>query len=178
MRILLSRALAVPAVVLAVLCGCGPTDRGAPAVADDGESSARAEPPAPATAAGPGALTAGGWRLETLGANGTAVSPVAGTEVAVAFAADGRITGTGGCNRFSGSYETGEGRALSFSPLAATRTACPPEIMSQEDSFFVALGRVASFDIEGDRLSLAASDGSRVLRFVAVEDTDDGDGSE
>jgi len=39
-------------------------------------------------------------------------------------------------------------------------------------------GRVTRFDIEGDRLSLAASDGSRVLRFVAVEETDDGVASE
>jgi len=175
MRILVSRALVLPAVVLAALCGCGSADRGAPAAADDGASSAsQAEAAAPTAPAGPAELTAGGWRLETLGA----ASPVPGTEVSVVFAADGRITGTGGCNRFSGSYETGEGGALSFSPLAATRMACPPEITSQEDSFFVALGRVTRFDIEGDRLSLAASDGSRVLRFVAVEETDDGVASE
>lgn len=169
MRILVSPAFVLPAVVLAVLCGCGPMDRDAPAAVDDGASS---------TPGGPGELTAGGWRLETLGANGTEVPPIAGTEVSVVFAADGRISGTGGCNRFSGSYEMGEDASVSFSPLAATRMACPPQIMSQEDSFFVALGRVTRFEIEGDRLSLAASDGSRVLRFVAVEETNGGDGSE
>ena len=49
--------------------------------------------------------------------------------------------------------------------------------MSQEDAFFVALGRVTAFEVEGDRLSLVAGDEGPVVRFVAVEETDDGDGS-
>lgn len=172
MRIVVGPALALSAVVLAAVSGCGYEGRDAPAAAADGVS---ADSPPPAV---PGDLTASTWRLETLGDGAAAASPIAGTEVSVTFTADGRLSGTGGCNRFSGSYERGEDGALRFSPLAATRMACAPEIMSQEDSFFVALGRVASFDIEGDRLGFAASDGSRVLRFVAVEETDDGDGSE
>lgn len=168
MRTLVAPAFVVSAVVLAVLIGCGPTGRDVPPAVDD-EVSADSHAPAV-----PGDLTASTWRLEALGAGAAAASPIAGTEVSVTFTADGRISGTGGCNRFFGTYESGEGGSLTFSPLGATRMACPPEIMSQEDSFFVALGRVTSFAIEDDRLSLAAGDEGRVVRFVAVEETDDG----
>jgi heat shock protein HslJ len=49
-------------------------------------------------------LTATTWRLTTIGgANGTASSTLAGTEVDAVFAADGTVSGSDGCSRYHGS---------------------------------------------------------------------------
>ncbi len=92
-------------------------------------------------------------------------APVEGTEVTLGFDAEGRVAGSGGCNRFTGSYEiTGEG--MSFGPAASTRMACPAEIMAQEQAFFTALGQVISFDIgEAGELILRGPEGP-VVRAV------------
>jgi heat shock protein HslJ len=60
---------------------------------------------------------------------------VPGTEVTMSFADSGAVAGSGGCNRFTALYElTGEG--LSLGPAAATRMACPDDIMAKEQVFF------------------------------------------
>lgn len=46
-----------------------------------------------------------------------------------------RLSGSAGCNRFSGSY-VHEGRTLTAGPLAATKMACPGAGMTQENAFF------------------------------------------
>jgi heat shock protein HslJ len=83
------------------------------------------------------------------------------TTLGFAFADDGKVAGSAGCNRFTGTF-TSKGEALSFGPLATTRKACPkPEgIMEQEQQFLTALGTVATARLEGDRLELRAKDGA------------------
>ena len=77
----------------------------------------------------------------------------------------GRVAGSGGCNRFGGKYEL-TGSRLSFSPLAATRMACPPEIMKKEQGFFAMLGAVRGLTFEGDRLELRDGEGKVLASFV------------
>lgn len=96
----------------------------------------------------------GGWRVIRLGDDALPDGAV----VTVSFAADGRVAGRSGCNRFTGAYAlTGEG--LSFDKLAATRMACPEPLMDTEMRFFRALGTVTRLtpDDEG-RLRLMAGD--------------------
>ena len=54
----------------------------------------------------------------------------------------GHASGSGGCNRFAGSYEL-EGERLWFKALASTRMACDPKVMQAESDYFLALGRTA-----------------------------------
>jgi heat shock protein HslJ len=42
----------------------------------------------------------------------------------VSFAVDGRVSGKADCNRMAGTYQA-DAKALTFSPLALTRMACP-----------------------------------------------------
>jgi heat shock protein HslJ/membrane-bound inhibitor of C-type lysozyme len=74
------------------------------------------------------------------------------------FGADGRVSGSSSCNRYSGGYTlTGEG--LTFSQMASTRRACAPELMKQEAALFEALGQVQRFDLSPeDALRLFAGD--------------------
>jgi putative lipoprotein len=82
----------------------------------------------------------------------------------ISFAADGKVAGSGGCNRFFGSYEQ-TGDALIFSPLGATRMACPPDIMRKEQSFFDMLKRVRSAKLEGSTLVLMDGTGRELAKL-------------
>lgn len=83
------------------------------------------------------------------------------TTLGFAFTDDGKVAGSAGCNRFTGTYSS-EGEALSFGPLATTRKECPePEkLKEQEKQFLAALGSVATARFEGDRLELHTKDGA------------------
>lgn len=83
----------------------------------------------------------------------------------ISFAADGKVAGSGGCNRFFGSY-TQDGRALSFSPLGSTRMACPPGIMKLEQDFFAMLRAVRAAEIEASELVLIDASGRELARLA------------
>lgn len=84
----------------------------------------------------------------------------------IQFKVDGAVAGTGGCNRFFGSYEV-SGDTLTFSPLASTRKACAADIMRKEFEFFDGLRKTARFTLiaQGKRLILKSQDGSIVLEL-------------
>ena len=104
------------------------------------------------------------WTLTTI-ASGDAVSSVLnGTEVTAAFTADATVSGSAGCNRYSGSY-TWTDDQLSFSALASTKMACADDIMAQESAFLASMGDVASFAIEGSQLTLSDGAGALLLGF-------------
>ncbi|MCW5623282.1 MAG: META domain-containing protein [Burkholderiales bacterium] len=94
------------------------------------------------------------WRLVEL--NGTPVK-VEGTRApSLMFGNDGRVSGSGGCNRLMGTYTANDAK-LTFGPLAGTKMACPD--LELETSFLKALNATAGWTIEGSRLSL--QDGRR-----------------
>jgi len=107
------------------------------------------------------------WKLTRLGASAVEVAPSQRKRSLVLHADKGQVAGSGGCNRFSGSY-TSDGSALSFGSLASTRMACAVE-MEQEAAFLASLGRVRSWRIRGDGLELLGADGSAVARVQAVD---------
>lgn len=75
------------------------------------------------------------------------------------FAADGSLTGSGGCNQYRSTYAiTGEG--IRLGPALATRMACAiPEMNTQEVNFFARLEEITRFDIAEDgRLLLLVND--------------------
>ena len=76
-----------------------------------------------------------------------------------------RVSGSGGCNRLMGAFAL-EGSKLHFGPIATTRMACSAG-MEQERRFLLALAKVDSYRIRGDRLSLLGQDGETLLRFEA-----------
>jgi len=124
-------------------------------------------------------LNAGGATLATLAAQpstlaGTAwsvtgvnngkqavVGIITGTELTLQFGADGKLQGSGGCNRFNGSFSE-QGRSLRIGPLASTRMACaePAGRMAQEAQFLAALESGAKAQREGDMLELRTASGA------------------
>ncbi|MFO1147270.1 MAG: META domain-containing protein [Alsobacter sp.] len=109
----------------------------------------------------PASLLAGrDWTLASL-----AGTPVAsdGRPASLAFTADGQVSGSSGCNRFTGRF-TLTGETLSFGPLAATRMACPEPLMQQESRLFAILAAVRGFQIaESGDLVLLTVDGPQLV---------------
>lgn len=77
-----------------------------------------------------------------------------------------RVTGYGGVNSFFAGYDTTGGRLL-LSPLAATRRAGPPELMTLEATYLRALSATRSYHISGDKLELLDTGGRVLARFEA-----------
>ncbi len=96
----------------------------------------------------------GGEPLDLLAGHGWAVEYLDGSgledrsRITLSFLPeDGRVVGTGSCNRYSAGFTlTGEGLALG--PVAATKMACAPPVMQQESRFFAILERVYRFDVD------------------------------
>lgn len=100
-----------------------------------GCTAMNAGPPGSAAPRPAGEPLAGEWRVEDIDGTGVA----AGSELSIAFAPDGGVTGSAGCNRFFGRYAM-EGADLRFSGLGTTKRACEPELMRQETRFLTGLG--------------------------------------
>ncbi len=108
------------------------------------------------------------WRVTAYN-NGrqAVVSPLDGPTLMMSFSADGKVSGTAGCNRHTGTY-TLAGSALRLGPAAATRMACakPEGIMDQERSFLAALPTVTTVRREGDQLEMRTADDALALMLV------------
>jgi heat shock protein HslJ len=80
------------------------------------------------------------------------------------------IYGSGGCNRFTGTYTLDEAESLTLSGVAATRMACPE--LDTETLYFSMIEKVKSFsiDVQSSELILKDEQGEEVLRFAPAEE--------
>jgi heat shock protein HslJ len=76
-----------------------------------------------------------------------------------------RVTGSGGCNRVTGSYQL-KGDQLTFSQMAGTMMACAKG-MDTEKAFLDMLQRVGRWKITGQQLELLDASGYTLARFEA-----------
>jgi len=121
-------------------------------------------------AAGPGvkpaaALEGTFWKLVAIGATPAIAMPAAREASFTLHSGDHRLSGSGGCNRLLGTYETGGG-ALRIVPSGTTMMACAEELMHQENDFVAALKMTTNYRLVGDTLELRSGD-RVVARFLA-----------
>jgi heat shock protein HslJ len=72
---------------------------------------------------------------------------------------DGRVSGRVGVNRFTGTYST-NGNVIEIGPVASTRMAGPPELMSLEHHFNTHLEGEHEITLGGDEMVLSEADGA------------------
>ncbi len=110
------------------------------------------------TVAGP----EGDWVLDSYG---DAETPPAGVEVTAKFE-DDVVSGSAGCNRYQGSYET-DGSDMTIGPVAATEMFCmdPEGVMDLEQDFLIAISTSETFEVEDGELRMNYPGG--VLTFAA-----------
>jgi heat shock protein HslJ len=81
----------------------------------------------------------------------------------------GRVSGSGGCNRFTAAYEE-DGGSISFGPVAMTRMACVDEVMAAERAYLGSLEAVSSWSATDDALTFSNQAGDELLRYEVTPD--------
>lgn len=115
----------------------------------------------------PPGLAGTSWRAETI--TGLAAAP--GVTSTLSFTGPDRVSGSAGCNRYSGPLAIADD-ALRLGPLVATRMACPPAPMGQERRFITALEQGRRFERDGDRLSLHSAGRDAPTRFTRLDESE------
>lgn len=103
-------------------------------------------------------LTQNDWAAETI--DGAAV--INPGRVTLSFG-DGRVSGRGGCNLYSGPADVGEG-TLKFGPMISTKMACLENgLMQQEVAYLNALRDARTYAIGADgKLTITTGTGAIV----------------
>lgn len=104
------------------------------------------------------------WKATELESKPVATADLS-REAHLVFDTEGRVAGSDGCNRVSGSYQlTGDG--IKFGQMMGTQMACPGS-GETERAFRAALGNATRYRIVGNRLELYGAAGARLARFEA-----------
>ncbi len=100
--------------------------------------------------------------------NQAVVSPIIDTNPTITFGDDGTISGSAGCNTYSGKYSI-SGQSITISTLATTRRECiePEGIMEQESSFLTYLQKANTWSLQGNMLSLRTAEDQLAVTGVS-----------
>ncbi len=105
----------------------------------------------------------GTWLVTRFGDDGTTAAPSVGTSLTLAFSADGRAGGDGGCNRFAGPYGLSEDQ-IAIGPLLSTTLACGEVIDAQEQRYLEILQQAVTWAIASGMLELRGYDGTLLVQ--------------
>jgi heat shock protein HslJ len=112
---------------------------------------------------GGGDLTGKVWALSQL----MGKPLVAGSGISAEFTADGKISGSAGCNRYSGTYTVSGNNITIASPLATTMMACEQAVMDQESAYLKALGDAKTYAVSGSQLTLSDANNTVLATYNA-----------
>lgn len=109
------------------------------------------------------------WTLTGMFNDGMPSPIIPGTTVSASFSADGRVSGSSGCNTYGATY-TVSGAQIAITPPSATNTSCgtPEGVMAQEAAYLATLSDAAGFEINGPTLSIRNSAGQTILTYQAA----------
>lgn len=97
---------------------------------------------------------------------GAVVSTIIGSELTAAFSEDGKVSGSGGVNTFSGPYTAGP-LSISIGPLGSTLQASQDAaLMEQETAYLAALQSASRYKISRSDLELRREDGALAVTFT------------
>jgi heat shock protein HslJ len=106
-------------------------------------------------------LTGPLWSLDTI--NNQPLVP--GSGISAQFTSDGKLSGSAGCNQYSGTYSVSGNTMKISSSLATTMMACQQNIMDQENAYLKALGEVKNYTVSGDQLTLSDANNNSLLVY-------------
>ena len=78
-----------------------------------------------------------------------------------------RISGSAGCNRFTGDFKS-DGATLTTGPMASTRMACPGAGMAQENAFFALMGAPVGLEFASDGTLILTGTGGKTAVLKRV----------
>jgi heat shock protein HslJ len=111
-------------------------------------------------------LTGTKWELATLNGN----VPLPDVTVTMNFDPGGQLSGTDGCNHYSGTYSV-NGSQLKLNQGASTMMACEESIMAQANSFSTALANTQTYVTQKDTLIVRDATGKELATFTPFKPT-------
>jgi heat shock protein HslJ len=106
------------------------------------------------------------WRLASVAHPDGQLHAVPNSVEATATFANGSVSGSGGCNRYTASYTVADGK-LTIGRAASTMMACPEPQAGVEMPFMAALAATMAYQIEDGQLSLLNAGGQKIATFKA-----------
>ncbi|WP_455277578.1 alpha/beta fold hydrolase [[Eubacterium] cellulosolvens] len=106
----------------------------------------------------------GEWILRSFTIDGEEILFPEEKNITIRFDAEGKLSGSGGCNEFIGSYRIIYDNMISIGPIAFTEMACP-DGMEQEQLYFGSLEELSKFNLTDDELRLSSTNEQIVLIF-------------
>ena len=100
------------------------------------------------------------WVLTNIGSLSTSRD----VQTTLEFSEDNQLSGSGGCNRYFGSYELNEG-SFSVSGIGSTRKMCPENAMTQEQNYILTLEGANAIKMFGDNLVIYSGEVFQKLKF-------------
>jgi heat shock protein HslJ len=138
---------------IAMLAACGSSDSGDDTTAvpgDSSESDGSTEPAVP--------VVGSRWVLDEVTAQGATVERPADADAYFQIDENGDVTGSTGCNGFSGSAEVSDS-SISFAPLISTRRGCSGELGKIDSSMLQVLNGDVTVEVSGDVLTVTNAEG-------------------
>jgi heat shock protein HslJ len=108
------------------------------------------------------------WKLDLYRqSSGSDMPVIQDTEVTALFGPVGNLTGSAGCNSYTGIFTTSGSNGISIGPLATTLMYCgEPGVMDQETAYLTLLRTASSYVVTADgMLNIKNSAGTQVLVY-------------
>lgn len=115
---------------------------------------------------GPDGLAGTSWTVSGVNTGNAVESSASTGDLNATFAADGTVSGSGGCNTFSGRYTDDDG-TLAVTGLQSTEIGCDPARATLESQYLAALGRATTYELTPTALTLRDGNGAIQVMFVA-----------
>lgn len=110
------------------------------------------------------------WMLQEMVEDGEKISVIAGGPNITIQIKDNKVSGSGGCNSYSGTYVAEGEKSFSTTGIVSTEMACAnSDYMNLEAMFFRILNKISSFDVSENSLELFTLDNQSILKFVLQE---------
>lgn len=115
-----------------------------------------------ACSGGTSASVVGTWSLVSYGPPSEQVAAVPDVGTSIEFTDKGEVLGNVGCNGFGGEYEV-DGDTFTFGPIVSTLMFCEGPVGEQETVTLSVLQESASFELDGDTLTITSGDGNSAI---------------
>ncbi len=112
-------------------------------------------------------LSGTSWHLVTYGPAAQQIPAADGVTTLVQFSADGQVSGSFGCNQFSGHYQV-RGDKVTFDQIISTMMACPGMSMDQESTSFQVFTGTARFELDGNNLVIQDAGGQNAMHLTRL----------
>ncbi|MDO6683474.1 MULTISPECIES: META domain-containing protein [unclassified Oceanobacter] len=107
------------------------------------------------------------WQVEDINQGGI----IDYSMITVNFGMDGQVSGSSGCNQYSGRWQQLDNGDIRFDQLISTRKACAPALMMQEQRFLAALQGASQYRWLHDTWLLLTDDEGRALLKLIPKST-------